>query len=365
MNSTTADRWRSILMFAFYNKMKYLLTTLLTFLFWQETEAQQQFKVAVVAFYNVENLFDTINQPDVQDDEFTPQGELNYNGKVYLDKLQKLSTVISQIGTNFSPDGPALLGVAEIENDTVLRDLAQMPLLKSRNYKWVHYNSPDTRGIDVALFYNPKYFTVDTSHSLFVELPGGAKDAYFTRDVLWVQGKFDGETVHVYVNHWPSRRGGEERSAPGRAAAAGVVKRHMDSIMKKQPNAKVVIMGDLNDDPTSASLVEVLRARGKVAEVKSGGLFNPWMELYKRGIGTLAYQDAWGLFDQIVISHAWLDKSQSGFFYHQPHVFRKEYMVENQGRFKGYPMRTWDGSSYRGGYSDHFPTFLVLLKRVP
>ncbi|HMO33258.1 MAG TPA: endonuclease/exonuclease/phosphatase [Lacibacter sp.] len=326
---------------------------------------QQQYKVAVIGFYNLENLFDTINNPNINDDDFTPKGNLNYTSKIYWDKQNKLSTVISQMGANISPDGPAILGVAEIENDTVLNDLVNMPKIKDRNYKIVHYDSPDERGIDVALLYNPRYFKVDTSHNLFVQLPGGSKEAFFTRDVLWVQGKLDGETIHVYVNHWPSRRGGEERSAPARNAAAAVVKRHMDSILKHQPNAKVVIMGDLNDDPISPSLVEVLRARGKVAEVKPGGLFNPWMDLYKKGIGTLAYQDAWGLFDQILVSHAWLDKKQDGFFFYQQHIFNKEYMVENQGRYKGYPMRTWDGSSYRGGYSDHFPTFLVMLKRLP
>jgi hypothetical protein len=238
------------------------------------------------------------------------------------------------------------------------------PLLKKRGYKIVHYDSKDARGVDVGLLYNPKYFSVEASDKLYVQLPGGSKDAYYTRDILWVKGKLDGETIHVYVNHWPSRSGGEARSAPAREAAATVAKKHLDSIAKADGNQKVVIMGDLNDDPVSPSVAEVLKAKGKSKDVREGGLFNPWMELYKNGIGTLAFQDNWNLFDQIIISHPWLGKDQEGFFFHKQFIFNKEFMMENVGRYKGYPMRTWDGNTYRGGYSDHFPTYLVMLKKV-
>ena len=216
--------------------------------------------------------------------------------------------------------------------------------------------------MDVGLLYNPKYFSPEASDKLFVQLPGGSKDSYFTRDVLWVKGKLDGETIHVYVNHWPSRVGGEQRSAPAREAAARVCRNHIDSIRGLDPDAKIVIMGDLNDDPINASVTEVLNAKSKERDVRRGGLFNPWTDLYRKGFGTLAYQDAWGLFDQIIISYPWLNKEQQGLFFYQQHIFNKEYLVENKGRYKGYPMRTWDGNTYRGGYSDHFPTYLVMLK---
>jgi hypothetical protein len=325
---------------------------------------KQQFKVAIIGFYNLENLYDTVNNPIVDDEEFLPSGPRNYTAAIYNDKLTKLATVLSGMGTDMNPDGPALLGVAEVENDTVLNDLVRHPLLSKRGYRIVHYDSRDARGIDVGLLYNPKYFQVEQSDKLFVELPGGSKDAYFTRDVLWVKGKLDGETIHLYVNHWPSRRGGEERSAPARAAAALVCKRHIDSLMKIDINTKVVLMGDLNDDPVSPSLTEVLQAKGKQMEVMKGQLFNPWMELYKAGIGTLAYQDSWNLFDQIIISYPWLSREQSGFFYFAQRIHNKEFMSENMGRYKGYPMRTWDGMAYRGGYSDHFPTYLIFLKKM-
>ncbi|TCJ17754.1 endonuclease/exonuclease/phosphatase [Flaviaesturariibacter flavus] len=325
---------------------------------------KQPYKVAVIAFYNLENFYDTVDNPIVDDEEFLPTGVRNYNTKIYFDKIGKLASVLSQIGTEVSPDGPAVIGVAEIENDTVLKDLVKHPLLAKRNYQIVHYDSKDARGIDVALLYNPKYFTPEASAPLHVELPAGSKgDRRFTRDVLWVQGKLDGETIHVYVNHWPSRVGGEERSAPGRKAAASVSKHHSDSLLKLDPNTKFVIMGDLNDDPTNASVTKVLGAKGDMKDVQPGGIYNPWTNMYNNGIGTLAYQDAWSLFDQIMISQAWLPKDQRGFFFFNQRIFNKEFLTENMGRYKGYPMRTWDGTSYRGGYSDHFPTYLIFIKR--
>ncbi|MBS1747177.1 MAG: endonuclease/exonuclease/phosphatase family protein [Bacteroidetes bacterium] len=344
--------------------MKMHLLILIFFLPFCISAQKQQYKPLIVAFYNLENFYDTINNPNINDEDFLPTGAKNYTGEIYSDKINHLATVISQIGTDINPQGIALIGVAEIENDTVLNDLIHHPLLNKRNYGIVHYDSRDARGIDVALLYNPKYFSVLESKKIFVNLPRGTKNSYFTRDVLWVKGVLDGDTIHVFVNHWPSRVGGEERSAPGRTAAAMVDKKMIDSIEKNNINVKIIVMGDLNDDPISPSVVKVLGAKGKIKDVQPGGLFNPWMDLYRKGNGTLAYQDAWGLFDQIIISAAWLDKNQQGYFYFQPHIFNKEFMIENVGKYKGYPMRTWDGNVYRGGYSDHFPTYIILLKSI-
>ncbi|MFZ9388064.1 MAG: endonuclease/exonuclease/phosphatase [Chitinophagaceae bacterium] len=341
-----------------------LVTILLSVIIFSASAQKSDYKPVIIGFYNLENLFDTLDNPIVNDEEFTPNGPRSYNGDIYFDKLKQLSTVISQMGTEINPDGPAILGVAEVENDTVLHDLVNQKAIENRHYKIVHYDSRDARGIDVGLLYNPKYFSVVSSDKLFVPLPSGSKDAYYTRDILWVKGKLDGETIHVYVNHWPSRSGGEKRSEPGRIAAARVCKNHIDSIARIEPNAKIVIMGDLNDDPVNESVAKVINAKAFVEEVQKGGFFNPWTELYKKGTGTLAYQDAWGLFDQIIISQPWLKKDQEGYFFYQRHIFKKEYMVENLGRYKGYPMRTWDGNRYRGGYSDHFPTYLVMLKKI-
>jgi len=344
--------------------IRYLLITALVVISSSLFAQKQTYKTAIVAFYNLENFYDTVDNKMVNDDDFLPAGAKNYTGKIYLNKVDHLATVLSLIGAGINPDGPAIIGVAELENDTVLNDLVHHPLLATRNYKTVHYDSKDARGVDVGLLYNPKYFRVLGTAKLFVHLPEGTKATYFTRDVLWVKGVLDGDTVHVFVNHWPSRLGGEERSMPGRLAAAQIDRDMIDSIQKYDANAKIVVMGDLNDDPVSPSVTKVLQAKGDISAVKPGGLYNPWVNMYKKGIGTLAYQDAWGLFDQIMISYPWLDKTQSGYFFYQSHIFNKEFMVENIGKYKGYPMRTWDGNSYRGGYSDHFPTYLVMLKKV-
>jgi hypothetical protein len=325
---------------------------------------EKKYKVGVVAFYNLENFFDTIDDPKINDAEFLPNGERHYNSAIYQDKVSHLSDVLSQIGTDVSPDGFSMLGVAEVENQKVLEDLIAQPKLANRHYQIVHYDSPDARGIDVGLIYNPKYFKVLHSEPLFVKLENPDGSLYYTRDVLWVAGVYDGEVIHVFVNHWPSRRGGEEASAPSRAIAAAASKRVIDSLMQIDPKTKVIVMGDLNDDPVSPSVAKVLGAKGNESAVKAGGLYNPWVDFYKNGIGTLAYQDSWNLFDQIMFSYGWLDKKQSGFFFHQAHIFNKQFMVTKTGRYKGYPMRTYDGVIYNGGYSDHFPTYGILLKEV-
>lgn len=351
-----------------FDIMKRVLVAFLIMISFFVQAQRQNYKVAVVAFYNLENFYDTLDDPKVDDEEFLPTGARNYNGTIYLNKVSKLASVIQRMGTDDDkipcPDGPAILGVAEVENIHVLQDLVNHPLIKSRNYQIVHYDSKDRRGVDVGLLYNPKYFEVIDSRALYVQLPRGAKDAYYTRDVLWVKGKFNGEIINVYVNHWPSRLGGEERSAPGRAAAAAVSKKHMDSLMLAEGETKYIIMGDLNDDPVSPSLTKVLGCKSSIEETKPGNLYNPWVEMYKNGYGTLAYQDAWGLFDQIVVSHKWLDKKQNGFFFKKQFIFNREFLTENIGKYKGYPMRTWDGLTYRGGYSDHFPTYIVMLKKA-
>jgi hypothetical protein len=324
----------------------------------------KKYRTCIIAFYNLENFYDTVDNPLVNDDDFTPKGIKQYTKDIYTDKVTKLATVLSQLGTDVSSSGPALIGVAEIENDTVLADLVRHPLLSHRHYQIIHYDSKDARGIDVGLLYDPKIFIPEKAEKLFVQLPGNSKEAFYTRDILYTKGWLAGEPIHVYVNHWPSRRGGEERSSPARSAAAAVCKKHLDSVLQKEPNAKIVVMGDLNDDPDSPSITDVLKAKATIAATKPGELFNPWSALYEKGIGTLANRDSWGLFDQIIISHAWLNPNQQGLFYHQQQIFNRGYLKENTGRYKGYPMRTWDGNTYRGGYSDHFPTYIILLKKL-
>ncbi len=322
------------------------------------------YKVASIGFYNLENLFDTLDTPDTNDADFLPGGRLLWNTEKYISKQHNMANVISQLGTELSPDGVALLGVAEVENRKVLEDLVSQPELKSRKYQIVHYDSPDERGIDVGLLYQPKYFVPLGSRAVPVLLKDpktGDKD--YTRDILYVAGTFDGEPVHVMVGHWPSRRGGEAGSAWMRAAAAQVCKNLADSLKKTDPNAKIVIMGDLNDDPDNKSLTDVLKARRSTEELRADELYNPMYDQFKSGNGTLAYKDSWNLFDQVIVSKGFVNKKTGGWQLYKAMVFRQPWLLQTEGAFRGYPFRTFVGDIFINGYSDHLPVFLYFLKR--
>ena len=331
-----------------------------------------------IGFYNFENLFDTINDPETRDEEFTPEGANRYNSKVYWDKLQRLSRVISEIGIEEQKGmklpkhyGPSILGVAEIENRLVLEDFVKQEKLAYRNYDIVHYNSPDRRGVDVALLYNPKHFEVLQSKPIELDMMDSEGKRVYTRDILWVKGLLLGEEIHVFVGHWPSRRGGEERSAPLREFAARRCRQFIDSLKTIDPKVKTIVMGDLNDDPTNRSILEILRAQGDHAKLQEGDMFNPFYQHYKRGIGTHAFNDAWGLFDQIILSQGWLADENTWHFvpskaklglYKWARVYKPAYLIETEGRYKGYPKRSFSFSTYNYGYSDHFPTYIFLFR---
>jgi len=319
----------------------------------------------ITAFYNFENFYDTVNNTTVDDEEFLPSGAKNYNSAIYQKKVSNLATVVQKIGAEINNDGPAILGAVEIENDTVLNDLIKHPLIKNRNYLFVHENSKDLRGIDVALLYQPKYFTPLTHTSLQVQLPSRNKLPYFTRDILYVKGVLLQDTVHIYVNHWPSRRGGQKRSTESRSKAARVCRSHINTILAEDATAKIMVMGDLNDNPSDYSVSHALQSSGGLKMIKKSDLYNPWVEVLAKGNGTLANRDAWGIFDQILVSQSWIPPRHTGrLFLGSSHVFKAFFMIEQQGRYKGYPLRTWDGNQFRDGFSDHFPTFLVLLEKI-
>jgi len=325
---------------------------------------EQSYKIGAIGFYNFENLFDTLDTPDVRDSEFTPKGKKAYGGKIYQEKLDHLSSVVSQMATDVTPDGLAILGVCEIENRSVLEDFVKMPKIKDRNYQIVHYDSPDKRGIDVGLIYNPKYFKVTHSEPLLLDIQQSDGDTVFTRDILYVNGEFDGDLLHVFVNHWPSRSGGEKRSAWRRNAAAQRVRGVIDSLLAADANAKIVVMGDLNDDPNNDSCKKYIGAQRKKEKMKKDQLYNPMWDYYNKGIGTTAWQDAWSLFDQIHLSYALSQRDEEGYFFYKANIFNKKYLRQRTGRFQGYPFRTFVGDSYLGGYSDHFPVYVYLVKAV-
>jgi hypothetical protein len=308
----------------------------------------------VIGFYNLENLFDTIDDPIKNDAQFLPNGDYAWGTMKYTNKLQKMAYAISQMPKNL-----AILGVSEIENINVLEDLVKEPAISNRNLKPILVEGPDKRGIDVGLLYNSKLFSPTNVTSTRVE---SELENFFTRDQLCVSGILDGEEIHVIVVHWPSRSGGQQRSIPRRAEAARTTKHICDSLFAINPDAKIVIMGDLNDDPIDPSVTKELGAKSKIEETKKSELFNTTYAFYKQGIGTLAYKDQWNLFDQVIISQAWLNKNRKSLTYWKTEIFNKDFLKQQEGRYKGYPLRTHSGGVWTNGYSDHFPSLIWVVK---
>lgn len=327
----------------------------------QKLEKNKNYFISAIGFWNVENLYDTLNDQWKNDEDFTPAGTNAWNGSRYRTKIDHLAEVISQMATDVTPDGLAILGLCEIENKSVVKDLVNSPRLKKRNYQIVHIEGPDARGVDPSFIYNPNYFKVTKAVSYRVTLV--TDSAHKTRDILVVSGSFLGEPLTVLVNHWPSRRGGELASRPNRNAAAKVARHITDSITKADPNAKVAVMGDFNDDPINVCIKDVLKTYSNLNKPgKDDELFNPMEQLYDEGIGSLAWQDSWNLFDQVILNKPWLPKKYESWQYYAVRIFNKPFLKSDFGNFKGYPFRTYSGGSYTAGYSDHFPVFVVIAK---
>ncbi len=328
----------------------------------QDAGDKREFVGVCIGFYNVENLFDTINDPAIRDNDFTPEGSNRWNTERYFEKLENLAEVIQRLGQNLTPDGPAVLGLAEVENKTVLEDLAQQEKIRDRNYQIVHITSPDPRGMDVAYLYNPTYFEY-ISYKAYPTIVEGRPD-FRTRHQLLLTGNLLGERMHFIVAHWPSRVGGEARSRPLRIVAADIARHIIDSIQEAEPGAKVFLMGDFNDNPNDISIRKHLRSRGDKEGLSEEELFNPFEDFYRRGIGTNAWRDAWSLFDQILLTPSLLGDDFSELTYLRAEVFNRPFLRQPSGRFQGYPFRSFGGGVYLGGYSDHFPVVVFLIRET-
>lgn len=346
-------------------KRTYLFLTLLLCLVVLSGSAQnKKFSVYGAGFYNLENLFDTCHDEGKRDYDFLPTGSYRWNGLKYTHKLRNLARVLADMGTDVLPNvGCAFIGVSEVENSRALDDLVAQEPLRARNIKYVHIEGPDRRGVDCAMLYNPLLFKV-TGQNLLPYIPAEEKDSSFvTRGFLTVSGELAGEPVTVIVCHWPSRFSG----SPYRERAAELVKDIKDSIVRVNPETKIFVMGDMNDDPTNKSMKDILRARPEVKDVGEGDMYNPWYNiLVKQGTGTLAYNGSWNLFDQIVMTPNLLDKGGKKDFstlkFWKNQIFRRDYLFQTEGRYKGNPKRTHAGGVWLDGYSDHLPVVVYLVK---
>ena len=375
--------------------MKNLFSTLLLILAIGVLPASAQKKVLYgVGFYNVENLFDTQHDPGKNDHEFLPTGSYQWTEQKYTAKLRNIAQVLSELCTEFgnkkNPAGAAVIGLSEVENSRALEDLLREPALAARGYRYVHFDGPDRRGIDVALLYNPKAFRLveaqlipyiyptesqpDVDLGFYIDEKGRVKGypyqngllrgdtTYITRGFLTVEGYLGGEKFYFIVNHWPSRGA----QSPVRERAGYQVRRLKEALLKQDPDARIVIMGDLNDDPgnLSVSSPDALGAKSDKNACGPHDLYNPWYDmLYKQGVGTLYYRGKWNLFDQIIFTGNLLntaDKSRLHLLTHA--VFSRDYLLQTEGKYKGAPKRTTAGGTWLNGYSDHLPTQIFLVK---
>lgn len=348
--------------------MKRLITAmvLLLLLGVGATRAKQKtFSVYAAGFYNLENLFDTCHDEGKNDYEFLPTGSYKWNGMKYSHKLRNLARALADMGTDVLPQsiGCAFIGVAEVENAKALDALVSQEPLAARGYRYCHIEGPDKRGIDCALLYNPKLFSV-RNVKLVPYVQSLEKDSgYYTRGFLTVSGTLANEHLTVIVCHLPSRFSTSfYREQGGRQIRA--VK---DSLLKDDPEVKVIVMGDMNDDPMDASMSVALGGKREIKDVTDNDMYNPWWNtLAKDGTGTLAYNGSWNLFDQILLSPALLcrdgkkDYKTLKYFKHQ--VFRRDYLFQQEGKYKGNPKRTHAGGVWLDGYSDHLPTVAYLVK---
>lgn len=347
----------------------------------------KKFKVHTIAFYNFENLFDTINDPDTFDEEYTPAE--GWTSKNYKKKLDNLSRVLIELGTSESQkNAPVIIGACEIENRRVLEDLVKHPTLIDKGFKVVHFDSPDKRGIDVGFLYQEKYFQPISYANipLYVyekeskEIKKTKEEAeeteenvnydkktkrIYTRDQLLVTGILDGEEINVIVNHWPSRSGGEKKSSPYREAAGRLNRKIMDSLIMINPNAKIITMGDLNDGPYNNSVKKGVGAKLTKEELKNpADIYNPFEQMARDGHASLFYRDSGDIFDQIMVSEQFISKDKndySSFKYWKAGIYNKPFLIQKTGQWKGYPLRNQNGIP---GFSDHFPVYILLIKEV-
>lgn len=310
-----------------------------------------------VGFYNVENLFDTIDDPNTFDGEYLPDSMRQWNTDKYQTKINNLAKVISSFEGFNTPD---FLGLCEVENRKVVEDLVAADAIKAMNYQIVHYESKDARGIDVAGIYNSNKLTLVASGIKRVDLDSFQE---ITRDILWAKfdAKVGNETFYFLVNHWPSRRGGLEESEPKRMQAALTLKMLKDSLLQSDSTANLVILGDFNDEPVNKSITETLGAKSNPNEISNTQVFNAMSELDKQNDGSYCYRGTWNMLDQIMLNKNLVDGKTWSYNEKTIKINNPEWLRQQDGDYKGYPLRSFGGRKYLAGYSDHFAVSCILV----
>jgi predicted extracellular nuclease len=325
----------------------------------QNNVYQKQNYFTIVS-YNVENLFDTIDDPNKMDNEFLPDSANQWNSERYQKKIKDLSQVIASINKNELPE---LVGLIEVENLEVLKDLIKSKFLIEGGYSIIHHDSPDERGIDVALLYRNDEFKYISYEIIPINFDFEPETK--TRDILYVKGKIsDNGILHVFVNHWSSRRDGQDASEAKRLYSAKLLRAKVDSIQSKDKKARIVILGDFNDEPSNKSLCEVLLATNNQNSPKANELYNLMFDKHLMGLGTYNYRGNWNMLDNIIVSQSLLNSpekyeiSKDG-----GQIFQARWMIYDNVKTGDFtPNRTYSGPKYLGGISDHFPVYLILKK---
>ena len=329
----------------------------------------------VIGFYNLENLFDIYDDPAKNDDEFLPDGLNQWTESKYNIKLSNMARVIRAMKDE-NGCYHTILGISEIENRMVIEDLVSQPAIADANFQIIHYDGPDRRGVDVALLYRPDQFEFLESESIpftfadtevTITLTKDEQDYFRTRDVLMVRGKIEGEMFAFYVAHLPSRSGG--KGGDLRSIGGDIIYRHSRKLEEKYPGIKIVVMGDMNDDPFDESMAKWLHGMRDIDKVTPGEFFNPYYEMLEEGYGSLCYQGVWGIYDQELVNYN-LAAAPDGGLKIRPivknryygRVFHKPFMTTQKGQYKGYPFRTFSNGAFISGYSDHYPTYIVISK---
>ena len=330
----------------------------------------------VIGFYNLENLFDIYDDPVKNDAEFLPEGKNKWTQAKYDKKQANMARVIRAMRDE-NGRYHTILGVSEIENRLVLEDLVSQPSIADANYQIVHYDGPDRRGVDVALLYKPEQFTLLDSESIpynfegtkeVISLDKEQQDYFRTRDILMVHGLIAGEHFAFYVTHLPSRVGGKGDDL--RSRGAEIIYNHAVGMMQKYPGIKIAVMGDMNDNPTDDSQAVWLHGKENPQDVGPADFFNPFTRMLKDGYGSLAYQGSWNIYDIIQVNYNLLNAPDGGLrirklnkkkdYYGR--VFHQPFMTQQTGPYKGTPFRTFSNGAFVGGYSDHYPTYIVISK---